>query len=200
VYTDLAEAEEAELFLSLNDVLSVNAFDKFRVAVNAGRPDEVDIDRVVRSENLTISRDKKPGGIGAVTTLRRVYARTGPETLRKVLQIIRDSYGDEAFEAVIIDGIGHLCQRYGKALDVDAAIQALHSASAGTTGLLQKAAAYRKSLGHSMAVCVAAAASEIINSKAARGRKLASWWAEAQEPAAQVARDRVHRSDARARA
>jgi hypothetical protein len=200
VYTDLTEAEEAELFLSLNDVMVVNAFDKFRVAVNAGRVDEVEINRVVIAAGLTISRESVAGSISAVTALRRVYTRTDSNTLARVLLIIRESYGDAGFGAIVIDGIGLLCQRYGDKLDTDTAITALSSALAGVNGLLNKADVLRKQTGQSKALCVAAAATEIINAKSDRGRKLASWWTEpvaASPQARQVRRPEAPRADLR---
>jgi hypothetical protein len=57
----LTEAAEAELFLTLNDTLTVGAFAKFKVAVQAGRDAEADVDRIVRALGLRIARGS--GGI-----------------------------------------------------------------------------------------------------------------------------------------
>lgn len=177
VYQGLTEAEEADMFDRLNDVLQVAAFDKFKVRVAAGRPNEVAIDRIVKQEGLVISRDQIPGSVHAVGTLSRIFARADGDVLARSLRIIRDAFGDTGFQATIIDGIGHLCQRYNGVLDEKAAIQKLSDTRGGVNGLLGKAVILRKQTGNSQAQCVAAAAVDIINSNRVTGTKrLPSWW------------------------
>lgn len=137
-YSGLSETEEAEKFLKLNDVLAVHGFAKFRVGVHAGREEEVDIDRVVRGQQLHISQDKKNGSIGCVGTLRRVYRRSGPATLARTLGIIREAYGDPGMEASVVDGLGLLCHRYSAEMDDIRAIERLGAAHGGVNGLLGK--------------------------------------------------------------
>jgi hypothetical protein len=175
VYSDLTDEEMADKFDRLNDVLAVHGFDKFRVRVTAGREVETDIDRVVRAQGCVVSRDKVPGAIGAVGTLRRVYTRSDPATLGRTLRIIRDAYGDAGFEAAVIDGVGHLCQRYNGDLDDDRAVLKLASAHGGVGGLLNKAEILRRQTGNYKSHCVAAAAVEIIN-QGKGGKKLPSWF------------------------
>lgn len=175
VYTGLSEAQEAEKFDRLNDVLAVSAFDKFRVRVVAGRTVETSIQSLVESEGLCISKEGVPGAIRAVGTLRRIYNRSDGATLSKALRIIRDAYGDAGFEARVIDGIGHLCQRYNGVLEEKAAIDRLSKAHGGVKGLLGKAEVLHKQTGNAKAHCVAAAAVDIINSRRG-GKKLPSWW------------------------
>ena len=82
-YEGLSEADEAEVFLKLNDTLTVRCFDRFKVAVQAGRTTEADIDRIVRALGLRISANRGSGGISAAGTLARVYARGGPRSARR---------------------------------------------------------------------------------------------------------------------
>lgn len=173
-YEGLTSEQEAELFLKLNDTLAVAALPKFRSAVHAGRPVESDIDRIVRSVGLVVSKDKIPGAVGAVGTLGRVYAR-GPEVLARSLRIVRDAYGDGGLEALVIDGIGHLCARYNGDLNEAEAIEKLSRAHGGLNGLLNKAEVLRRSTGNAKGQCVAAAAVETINAGRG-GKKLPSWW------------------------
>jgi hypothetical protein len=175
VYEGLSETDEAELFLLRNDTLTVNAFDKFTVGVNAGRDTESDINRIVLANGLVVSRDRIPGAIAAVGTLRRVYRRSDGAILARALRIIRDAYGDPGLEAPVIDGIGHLCQRYNGDLKDDDAIARLAKAHGGVNGLLGKAEQIRRQTGNAKAHCVAAAAVEIINGGRG-GKKLPSWW------------------------
>lgn len=176
-YEGLSEQEEAEKFLQLNDVLVVASLPKFRAAVHAGRDAESDIDRVVRSLGLVVTKDKVPGAIGAVGTLGRVYGRSGPGVLSRSLRIIRDAYGDAGLEAPVIDGLGLLCQRMNGELDEDSAVQRLKAAHGGAEGLLGAAEKMRRQTGQPKGQCVAAAAIDIIN-RGRGGKKLPSWWKE----------------------
>lgn len=176
-YEGMNEAEEAEMFLRLNDVLTVAGFAKYRVSLTAGREIECDIDRIVRAQQLVVSRDAIPGAIQAVGTLRRVYTRSNPKTLARTLRLIRDSYGDSGFEAPVIDGLALLCQRYNGQLNDQDAIERLGKVHGGVKGLLGAAEKIRRSTGNAKAHCVAAAAVEIIN-RGRGGKKLPSWWAD----------------------
>lgn len=175
VYTGMSEPEEADMFDRLNDVLVVGAFDKFKVRVTAGREVELDIQRIVQAQNLVISRAKMPGGIGAVATLKKVYVRSNRETLRRTLRIICNAFGDAGFEALVIDGVGLLCQRYNGLLAEERATQCLGNTRGGARGLLGKAEVLHKQTGNARSHCVAAAAVEVINAKRG-GSKLPSWW------------------------
>ncbi len=174
-YRGLTDVEEAEKFLKLNDILAVHAFAKFKVSIQAGREEECEINRIVRSAGLRISQDKSQGAISAVNTLRRVYRRGGQGSLARALCIIRDAYGDPGLEASVIDGIGLLCHRYNGELQDERAIGALSKAHGGVNGLLGKAEFLRKQTGNPKAHCVAAAAVDLINSGRG-GKKLPSWW------------------------
>lgn len=176
-YEGLTEPEEAEKFLGLNDYLAVNALAKFRVAVQAGRDVECDVDRIVRSQGLVVSKDKISGGIGAVGTLLRVYDRSGSAILRQTLAVVRDAYGDPGMEAAVIDGLGLFCQRYASDMDAEVVVARLSSSHGGVNGLLGAAENLRRTTGNQKNHCVAAAAVEIIN-RGRGGKKLPSWWRE----------------------
>jgi hypothetical protein len=174
-YEGLSEEQEADVFLKLNDTLTVNAFAKFRVGVRAGRAEEVDIERIVRTESLRISQAKGNGAVSAVGTLKKVYQRAGGDNLARALRIARDAYGDPGLEAVVIEGLGLLCHRYNGDLDDIRVVQRLSTAHGGLAALLGKAENLRKQTGNPRGHCVAAAAVDIINGSRG-GRKLPSWW------------------------
>lgn len=174
-YEGMTQEQEAEKFLRLNDTLAVDRYARFKVGVTAARPEQCEIDRVVRAQQLVVSRDKIPGAIQAVATLERVYRRSDSVVLGRSLRIIRDAYGDDGLEAAVIDGIGHLCARYNGELDESVAVTKLGHAHGGVNGLLNKAETIRRQTGNAKGLCVAAAAVEIINAGKG-GKKLPAWW------------------------
>lgn len=182
VYKGLTEQQEAEKFDRLNNSLQVNAFDKFNVRVTAGRQEETTIKRIVTDNGLCISQDKVPGAISAVSALRKLYVGSNAETLAKTLRVIRDSFGDAGFEAMVITGIGLLCQRYNGILDEREAVQRLSKTNGGVKGLLGRAEVLHRQTGNAKSQCVAAAAVDVINSKRG-GKKLPGWWKSGKEVA-----------------
>jgi hypothetical protein len=175
VYDGLSEREEAEQFLRLNDVKAVSAYEKFRIAVTAGRERETAITSVVQAQGLKISLSKQEGCIAAVGTLVKVYDRSGPVVLGTALGIIRDAYGTPGFEAYVIDGIALVVGRYGDGFDPEKAVRLLSSAHGGVKGLLNAAENLRNMTGNPKAHCVAAAAVNIVN-RGRGGKKLPDWW------------------------
>lgn len=174
-YSDLSETEEAEVFLKLNDTLAIQAFDRFRIGLNADRPEETEIAAVVSKAGLTISQSRAEGTIGAVGTLRRVYRRDGQAVLGRALGIIRDAYGTPGLESQVIDGIGLLCGRYNGELDTETAVTRLASVSGGLAGLMNRAYMAKNQTNAPLNACVAAAAVDLIN-RGKGGKKLPSWW------------------------
>jgi hypothetical protein len=174
-HVGLSEAEEAERFLQINDTLVVEAHAKYRAAVNAGRHDECEIERVIRLNGCVITKDGLPGGIAAVGTVRRVYDRSGSTVLGRTVRIALRAYGDSGLSAQVIDGLGLLCQRYNGDVNDDEAVERLAAAHGGVNGLLGHAEKLRRQTGERQGVCVAAAAVEIIN-RGKGGKKLPSWW------------------------
>lgn len=174
-YVGLTEAEEAEKFLQINNVLTVNAMDKYVIGVEAGRDIECDIDRIVRSAGMVVTHQNVEGGIGAVGTLRRVYVRSGAHVLARTLRMIDSAYGTAGLEAHVIDGIGLLCARYNGELADELAVVKLRNIRGGVSGLSGKAAVIKDRTRQPYNQCVAAAAVEVINAGKG-GKKLPSWW------------------------
>lgn len=173
-YAGLTAEEEAEIFLKLNDTLRVDAFSKFRVGVQAGRPTECAIDRIVRDTGLRIAHGKT-GAVSAVAALQTVYKGSGPEALARSLRIIRDTYGDAGYIARVIVGMGLLCARYERQLDEEQLTKKLGGAHGGLNGLLNRARTTQKATGKTHPHCVAAAAVDIYNSGRG-GKQLPSYW------------------------
>lgn len=177
---DLTDAEAADWSLGLNDYRMWNILDRFHVAITAGHEMETDIDRVVRSCGLVVSRDGVGGAIRAVGTLKRVYKRSGPGVLARTLCIVRDVYGDAGFHAPIIDGVGLVVGRFGSDFSDDDMVRQLSKSHGGASGLISKANHLHKSTGNYKSHCVAAAVVETYNAGLPRTKKLTSWWKEAK--------------------
>lgn len=179
LYSDLTEAQEAELFLRLQETVSVSAFDKFRVGLQARRPEETNMDAIARLKGFRFAQTRDDRAIASVTTARKVFRR-GEGVFARTLSIIGDAFPGAPVEAVILDGVGLLCARYNGDLRDDVAIKRLAETRGGVNGVIGKAATFRKATGNSMAHCVAGAIVEIINRGG--GKKLPSWWkAQAEE-------------------
>src|ERR1039458_10327420 len=95
VYEGMTEEEEAELFLLRNEKRNPTAFDKFSVALTAGRPTETEIDRVVRNAGLRIARGKTENTVSAVGALGTVYGRGGSDVLDRTVRIASASWGGD---------------------------------------------------------------------------------------------------------
>lgn len=180
VYRGLTEAEEAEKFLKLNDALAVNAFAKFKVGVQAGRPEECDIHRIVRNAGCRVALDAAENSIHAVGTLMRVYRQTGSDNLRRTLQVVYNAYEHFGLAAVVMDGVSLMLHRYGDQLDDATFIQRLsQGARGGINNLRQRAEQHHQKLGNQKRHCYAAAAVDIVNNNRPKGAsKLPSWWRE----------------------
>jgi hypothetical protein len=180
IYDDLTEAEEAEAFLRRNDAMAVNAYNKFRIAVVAGREDESTVAGIVLREGLTISRDvNADGAVRAVGTLLRVYRRAGGDVLRRTLAILRDAYGTSGLDAAMISGMALVVHRYDK-LNDDEMVHRLQSALGGAGAVLTKSERARRETGNPKFNCVAASIVDTYNSinktKGGDGTRLLSWW------------------------
>lgn len=181
IYDGLSEAEEAETFLKRNDSMAVNAYNKFRIGVIAGREDEQTVAGIVLREGLTISRDRNAEGrVLAVGTLLRVYRRAGGPVLQRTLAIIRDAYGSPGLEAAVISGVALVVHRYEALNDREFTVR-LQNAHGGVGAVLAKAERARKETGNPKHSCIAAAMVDTYNSMASAakggdGHRLLSWW------------------------
>ena len=177
VYVDLSEREEAVMFLELNSIKAVTAFDKFKVAVTGNRADEVTTKKTVEEAGLKIAREKQDGNVACVGTMVKVYRRSGADTLRRALKISHESFGHQGMTNSVIDGVALVCERYNGELRDDEAIARLHSMRGGVGSLINRANVLRNQTAQSVPVCVAAAAVEAIN-RGRGGKKLPPWWKE----------------------
>lgn len=179
VYRNLSETEEAEMYLSLNTRKGADAFQKFRIAVRAGRETETSIKEIVESKGIVVSKDKhKDNGVQCVGTLGKVFKRDGKTALGDSLEIASSAFGGSGLEAPVIDGLGLLCHRYNGTMNKSVAIESLSTMLGGVKGLLNSAENLRNKTGNAKPDCVAAVAVTTINKHRSTKQKLPNWWKE----------------------
>lgn len=174
-YFELSERDEADLFLERNERRNVAPFDKFRVALTAGREREHAVNDVVIASGLRIAQGGTHDTVAAVTALIDVYEHGGGITLQRALSILRDAFGGArpAFSADLIRGLGLVCQRYNGAFDDRVAVDKL--ARASLQALLAQASILRRATARPQAECIAAAVIELMN-RGRGGHKLEGWF------------------------
>ena len=184
-FEGLTQAQEAELFLSRNDGIQVRTFDKFRVAVTAGKEIETDIDRIVNHQGLSISDQSNEGNITAVASLRKVYGgagiaspKEGPAALARTLKVIQRAWGKSpsTFNGEILAGMGMVQLSYNGKLNQEDLAEKLAPFPGGAPGVLGKARAIRDMRGRPISHCVASVIVDTYN-KGRRNGKVQDWWA-----------------------
>lgn len=174
LYEGLTEAEEAEFFLSLNNKKSIDSMARFKVSVTAGRPDESDVDRIVRAAGCQVNNNSAPTSISAVGTLMTIYRRNGAENLAKTLKVIADSFVDGGYERPVLLGVSMVLARYSE-IDSGKLVRQLAGIRNGWKGLVQRTALIREQMNVTQPEAAAAAVVEFYN--AGRGsKKIPSWW------------------------
>lgn len=116
----------AEIFLGLQTRRAVSPLDNFRVSVQAGNPDSIAINKVVRSLGYRIENNRSDGCISAVGALKQVYLRYGPDVLRDALSLLQATWGmsSSAVQKPLITAYGQLVGNfynrlnYGRTVEV----------------------------------------------------------------------------------
>lgn len=172
IYEGLSASDEANLFLRLNSVKSQSPMSKYKVALTAGRPAEVDIDRIVRSSGLVIGTSKQLEEITCVTALLNTYQRSGPAGLAFALRVIRDAYGYDGFNRDIISALGLIKDRYGDGINEEKLVMRLQKV--GIVELRRKAKDWRETTGNPANQCHAH--TMVVFYNRGNGQRIDSWW------------------------
>jgi len=110
VYEGLSRAEEALLFVHLNNTKHVNSLDKYIALRRAKDPETCAIDQILAAHDLRAAYAKTDGTLGCIDALRRVFNMGEPKgaVLGRTLATIGLSWGPirEAYAASIVRGIG----------------------------------------------------------------------------------------------
>lgn len=178
-YVGLTATQEADLFLHRAKSKAIHPLDKFRIAVNAGWPDECAVQKVVDDLGMRVGFNK--GRIAAVGALMTIYRDAGEGGLGRTLLILQESFGETGFSSAMIGGVGLVIRRYGNLVETKRLIDALRKSPGGAAGIEQKAEVLKRSTGNGKGVCLGAAVVETYNRT--RGKKLTNWWRDTSEAA-----------------
>ncbi|MFJ2113109.1 MULTISPECIES: DUF6551 family protein [unclassified Streptomyces] len=174
VFRGLSKAEEAELFLGLNDNRRVQPIYKFIAEVTAGRSEALEITRIASAVGWKISDG---GGISAVAALRAVY-RLSPEpgvTLKSVLEIASEAWGRtaESVNAYVILGIAAVLTECPY-LNRNVLVKKLAKFPGGPSSLVGKGKGFREATGSTVAQGIDQVIRQTYNA-GRRGGKLPTW-------------------------
>lgn len=112
----------AAIFLATNTHRShVNKISKFKVAVTAGQPIEVDIDKIVHHNGYRVEGSHLQDTIGAVEALKFAYTKGGKQTLDRTLRVLRDTWSGDAagVSSHLIKGYSAFICEFSEQLDFD---------------------------------------------------------------------------------
>lgn len=124
VKTRLTEANEAALFLELNDAKSVSAVGKFNASVVAGLPVQTSINSLIASYGWKVSDQKGNGQVAAVSALEFIFngakerpAEDGFDILDTVVHVVTTAWRLDAdgMNGQLLRGVGKVVARnYGQ--------------------------------------------------------------------------------------
>lgn len=157
VFTGLSLAQEAGMFLGLNDSRRVHAVPRFLAQVTAQELIPVQVAGITRAAGFTIAEQRGAGTLTCVAMLVRIHARDKqkcanvrkPQALLRTLTCIETAYRvqDPAFfkrneagtHVSVVGGVGHLFLNWGDAADITRLERILAEWQGSANGLLQAA-------------------------------------------------------------
>ncbi len=190
------EVVAAELFLvDAESHKPLKAVEEFMVAVTAGRPDEVAINRIVQKAGFRIGTSRQPDIIMAVHALSDVYAKHGGAVLGQTLRALHSTWGSDhnAVQSGMIRGYGEFLALYGNQINAEI-LHLCMTKRRWTPGRLLNSARHevsmRKDVVKNLAGAMAVAIFGIYNASAGR-KKLHAVSAPSKNNATEVAKAAV---------
>lgn len=135
IYDDLNYAREANIFANqMKYVKALTPIEIFMANIEAGNDEQLMIRDLVETYDLTISANKQPGNICAVSALESIFEKYGFHVLDRVLRLCLGTWeGDiRAFTGTMMNAVARLIVAYGDTLD-----DATFKARLGCISLLQ---------------------------------------------------------------
>ena len=184
VYESLSLAEEAAMFVGLNDFKKPQAFDTFLVRRVAGDPVALGVDAILMEFGWHLAIGSSNGSFAAVTAAERIFTgygttvkESGPDNFRAVMGVITEAWGRKTSGAngMLIQGLGLFFARYGGAVDKPALIKRLAQYPGGADNYLGKARGIREFRGGTLPRCVAELTTDLYNKKRSGAGRLEDW-------------------------
>lgn len=141
VYFDLTLAQEAELFVLLNENRTKPKRSALhKAAAKAGDKTSMEVEAMLAKLGLSIGDKPGQGFVRAIGTLHKVNDRIGNVNLEKVLSVLKESFGSHSssFQSEFIMAISMIVVKY-KSVDEQRLVKTL-SALGDATFLINKAA------------------------------------------------------------
>lgn len=127
IHKNLTKAEEALMFLVLNNRRPVQPIDRFKVRVIQGDPDAIALNNLLVEYNWTLTNGKAKGSFSAISAYEKVYTGWGREPAKNigvaesVLSVVSAAWDRDSFGAhqTVITGLGLLLIRHGNLVSLD---------------------------------------------------------------------------------
>ena len=180
IYEGLDLAQEAGLFVILNDGRAPKAIHKFLARITEGEEIAVQIAAIAKQASWRIAANSASDVIVAVVALERLHRGDlrrnkgqPPTVLERTLTTIATAWGHtpSTQHEAIIGGIGALYLVHGPAIDQDRMVKKLTAYDGGAEKLYRRARGLRESKGGSVANSVAELATDAYNTDL-RSRRL----------------------------
>jgi hypothetical protein len=184
VFSNLTQAEEAQMFLDLNAGNRPHALDQFRVRVVAGDSLAITVDNHVRAYGWTVAPGANEGNIQAVKALERIQKRSDkdefdPSLLQCVIMCVTHAWGKDpqAVQGIILEGIGALIAEHERKVDLSRLTEKLRKFPGGPDGLVRDARAISAAKRSSVPMGVAEILTEDYNKglRTEGGKALGPW-------------------------
>lgn len=182
VFSNLSRAQEAQMFLDLNNGNPVSLLDKFKVRLVAEDPVALEIDRLTKAYGWTIGNSNRTGCIQCVGTVEKIYrasvkAEAEPNWLQIALLLSTHAWGTEkdGVQAAILDGLASVAAEYGSDLDIGVLERKLKTYPGGPLGLHTDGAQLAALKKGRVAMGVAEQVVDFYNKGARKNRELHQW-------------------------
>lgn len=149
VFRGLTLAEEAQMFLDLNQTTQPLVADKFNVLLSADSlagEHARNIAELVGAYGFKVSNVPNNGNINCIQVVQRIYnlsinIEAQPNLLQVTVLVLSRAWGNDrfAFQAPIMEGIARMFAEYGSRLDLDHLIDVLKDYKGGPRTLSAEA-------------------------------------------------------------
>lgn len=140
VYMGLTLADEAWLFVKLNETRNVSAWESFDKGLTAGFPDCLAVQRVAERFHISASDQCGDRKLACVAAARAIVGANGEgaDLLAWAISVAIDAWGatGSALDGKIIQGLAIFGKKYMRAVDRDSLVKKLSVYAGGPTRLL----------------------------------------------------------------